>query len=316
MRRPVKAKRGRPVRKRGVDVRREDEDVPYMSEEILFHVPYLRRHARLLTGSKEVGDEYVRLCLELVVAEPERLEGPDLRTQLFAAFHAAWSALNPPPEPRADAPTTQEERLARGVAKLPPLERRVLLLSVVENLPPDQVGRILQLDEAEVRDLLARAREQIGRHTTAGVLVIEDEPIIAMELSQIVSEMGMTVIAAVARQDQAISAATPALSLVLADIQLEGNGNGIVAAREILQRFDVPIVFVTGFPERLLTGEGLEPAFVVAKPFTEAALKTTIAHALDIYDAPESAAPHRAQMLDKLRQITAQDLRDGSQRLH
>lgn len=290
--------------------------MPYTSEEILLHVPYLRRHARLLTGSKEVGDEYVRLCLELVVAEPERLEGDHLRTQLFAAFHAAWSALNPAAPTRPADPASEEDRLAHGVAKLPPLERRVLLLAVVEELPLDRVGRILGLEVDEVQRLLSHARQQLSRHTQAGVLVIEDEPIIAMELSQIVQEMGMTVVAAVAQQEQAVDAATPSLSLVLADVQLEGSGSGILAAREILERYDVPIVFVTGFPERLLTGEGLEPAFVVAKPFTEAAIKTTIAHALELYDAPESAGPHRAEMLAKLKQISANELRARARRPH
>jgi CheY-like chemotaxis protein len=204
---------------------------------------------------------------------------------------------------------SQEERLAHGVAKLAPLDRRILLLVSVENLPPDQVGRILGLDEAETRALLAKARLDLGRHTSASALIIEDEPIIAMELSQIVSDMGLTVAAAVAGQQQAVEAATQALSLVLADIQLEDEGSGLVAAREILQRYDVPVVFVTGFPERLLTGEGLEPAFVVAKPFTEAALKATIAHALDLYDAPENAAEHKKRLLAKLQQVTTRELR-------
>ena len=283
--------------------------MPYTPDDVLRHVPYLRRHARLLTGSTEVGDEYVRLCLELIVAEPERLEGDDLRAQLFAAFHTAWGALNLPQPARPADPMSQEERLAHGITKLAPLERRVLLLAAVENLPLDQVGRILGLDETEARELLAKSRLDLGRHTSASALIIEDEPIIAMELSQIVTEMGLTVSAAVAGQQQAVDVASQALALVLADIQLAGDGSGLVAAREILQRYDVPVVFVTGFPERLLTGDGLEPAFVVAKPFTEAALKATIAHALDLYDSPDNAAEHKQRLLAKLQQVTARELR-------
>ena len=115
-------------------------------------------------------------------------------------------------------------------------------------------------------------------------------------------------------QQRAVAVANGRLSLVLADIQLDGGGSGIAAAHEILQRYEVPVVFVTGFPERLLTGEGLEPAFVVPKPFTEAAIRTTIAHALDLYHAPESSVEHRAQLLAKLRQLTATDL--GPPRAH
>ncbi|MDX1540923.1 MAG: hypothetical protein R3349_05915, partial [Geminicoccaceae bacterium] len=73
------------------------EGMPYASQAILPHIPYLRRHARLLTGSTEVGDEFVRLCLELIVAEPERIVGKDLRAEVFSAFHAVWAAVNTPP---------------------------------------------------------------------------------------------------------------------------------------------------------------------------------------------------------------------------
>jgi DNA-binding LytR/AlgR family response regulator len=99
--------------------------------------------------------------------------------------------------------------------------------------------------------------------------------------------------------------ASDQLGLVLADIQLQDSGNGIAAAQQILERYDVPIVFVTGFPERLLTGSGLEPAFVVAKPFDPESLKVTIAHALSIYASEKDAVAHRASMLAKLREITA-----------
>jgi DNA-binding LytR/AlgR family response regulator len=132
---------------------------------------------------------------------------------------------------------------------------------------------------------------------------------IAMELAQIVREMGLRVAAIAAREEDAVTEAgtgeTTELGLVLADIQLQDQGDGIAAAQAILERYDVPIVFVTGFPERLLTGNGLEPAFVAAKPFEAESLKVTIAHALSTYARALDAVVHRASMLAKLRQITA-----------
>ena len=50
--------------------------------------------------------------------------------------------------------------------------------------------------------------------------------------------------------------------------------------KEILDEFDIPVVFVTAFPERLLTGEKAEPAFLVTKPFEPDVLKITVAQAL------------------------------------
>ena len=68
---------------------------------------------------------------------------------------------------------------------------------------------------------------------------------------------------------------------MLADIQLRDGDSGIVAVREILKAVSAPVIFVTGFPERLLTGHGLEPAFIITKPFDPEMLKTAMAHALN-----------------------------------
>jgi RNA polymerase sigma factor (sigma-70 family) len=283
--------------------------MPINAENVLPHVPYLRRHARLLSGSKDVGDEYVRICLELIMAEPERLDGGDQRILLFRAFHAVWSALNESNQRRQRDAVSREDRLDQGLSALAPIERRVLLLAVVEEMSLDQVAVVLGLDGGTVRAHLARARANLKHEVELPVLIIEDEPMIAMELSQIVRDMGLTVAGTAARQDEAVIAAevgaSDQLGLVLADIQLQDSGNGIAAAQQILERYDVPIVFVTGFPERLLTGSGLEPAFVVAKPFDPESLKVTIAHALSIYASGKEAVAHRASMLAKLREITA-----------
>lgn len=285
------------------------------SSEIIPLIPLLRRHARMLSGTKEIGDEYVRLCLELVTAEPARLEGDDLRLQLFRAFHQCWNVISRATTPSADA-LDQQERLEDGLASLAPMKRRVLLLSVVEDFKPAEVGRILALDETAVRQQIRDARQHLEQKVALPVLVIEDEPMIAMELKDIVESMGLKVTRMVARQDQATeAAASDEPGLVLSDIQLQDEGSGIEAAREILQRFEVPIVFVTGYPERLLTGEGLEPAFVVAKPFKADGLKITIAQALSLYAAPANAVGHRAKLLAKLRQITARELQSGSDKL-
>lgn len=279
------------------------------SADILREIPYLRRHARLLTGSKEVGDEYVRLCLELVMAEPDRLQGGDVRMQLFHAFHSVWSVINPPERATGEI-TTHEERLEQGLAALAPTERRVLLLIAVEDFSYEAVGKILDLDIAAVRRHFTKARRELDEQVTCTVLIIEDEPLIAMELCRIVQEMGLTVAGTTSRQDDAIEAVERNQpGLVLADIQLQDNGSGIAAAHSILQQLNVPIVFVTGYPERLLSGEGFEPAFVVTKPFREDALKATIAQALSTYAAPSRALEHRERMLAKLRQITAAEMR-------
>ena len=145
------------------------------------------------------------------------------------------------------------------------------------------------------------------------VLVIEDERIIAEDLSSIVEGMGHRVVGLASHEERAVDLARKLKpGLVLTDIKLSDEGDGIVAARDILQSYDVPIVFVTGYPERLLTGRGLEPAFVVSKPFRPEILKITIGQALATYAAPETAAKHREALLSQLREITGRNLAGGT----
>ncbi len=279
-------------------------------ESIIAYVPYLRRHARLLTGSQELGDEFVRLCLELVVAEPEWLEGDNLRVQLFRAFHAAWTRVH---ETIADETTMGEvelvERVRQGLAGLPGPERRTLALIVVEEFTYEDTAYILGMSVEEVRRSVAKARSELLSKVSVSVLIIEDEQIVASDIARIVEDMGHRVAGMAAHQAQSISLAEELKpGLVLADIRLEDDGDGIAAAQRILESYEVPIVFVTGYPERLLTGAGgLEPAFVVAKPFDSEALKVTIAHALATYASPD-APRHRAELLAKLGQITGSNL--------
>ena len=278
-------------------------------DSIIAHVPYLRRHARLLTGSQELGDEFVRLCLELVVAEPEWLEGDNLRVQLFRAFHAAWTRVH---ETIADESTMGEvelvERVRQGLAGLPSAERRTLALIVVEEFTYEDTAYILGMTVDQVRRSVAKARSELLSRVSVSVLIIEDEQIVASDIARIVEDMGHRVAGMAAHQAQSVSLAEELKpGLVLADIRLEDDGDGIAAAQRILEAYEVPIVFVTGYPERLLTGGGLEPAFVVAKPFDSEALKVTIAHALATYASPD-APRHRAELLDKLTQITGSNL--------
>ena len=67
---------------------------------------------------------------------------------------------------------------------------------------------------------------------------------------------------------------------MLADIQLADDCSGIDAVKDILAQFDVPVIFITAFPERLLTGERPEPTFLITKPFQPATVKAAIGQAL------------------------------------
>ena len=68
--------------------------------------------------------------------------------------------------------------------------------------------------------------------------------------------------------------------LVIADIRLADGSSGLDAVNDILRSFTVPIVFVTAFPEKLSTGKGREPPFLISKPFREDAVKAIVSQVL------------------------------------
>ena len=140
---------------------------------------------------------------------------------------------------------------------------------------------IVDVDADEVDGLVNDALVEIDRQTRCRVLIIEDEPIIAMDIESIVRDLGHDVVGIAVTRDEAVSmAADTEPGLVLADIQLADDSSGIDAVSDILSVTDVPVIFITAFPERLLTGQRPEPAFLITKPFQQSTLKASIAQAL------------------------------------
>ncbi|WP_207478327.1 response regulator [Arenibaculum pallidiluteum] len=254
------------------------------SAEVVKQLPYLRRYARALLGSQDRGDRYVRVTLETYLAEPERIgeADRDSRVALFSLFHDVWSLIDPEGA-LGDDPDDLDAGGVRGLASLPPRQRQVLLLISLEGFSFDEVSRILGMEPSEIRVDLDRARSEMAAVGNVRVLIIEDEPLIAEDIADLVTGWGHEVIGQAAREEEARRLAEEGRpELILADIQLKGGDSGIRAVQQILRSTNVPVIFITGFPERLLTGEQLEPAFLISKPFEPEVLKTAIGHALTI----------------------------------
>jgi CheY-like chemotaxis protein/DNA-directed RNA polymerase specialized sigma24 family protein len=251
------------------------------AEELVALLPYLRRYARALTGSQERGDRYVRLFLEVILQEPTRLsrEG-DLKHNMFKAFHQTWDAVAVEDEDGAAA-LSGKAKLEQRIASLPARHRQVLLLVSLEGFPVTKAAEILGISEQEARQDLLAARLELQRDAGAKVLIIEDETVIAMDVAVTVRSAGHTVVGVGATFKEAVSLAEQHLpDLVLADIHLKGGDSGIDAVEKILRGMTVPVIFITGFPEALLTGKKVEPAFVITKPFDPETLTAAIGQAL------------------------------------
>ncbi|MET0360996.1 MAG: response regulator [Sphingobium sp.] len=262
-----------------------------LGQQLHPHLPFLRRYARALTGAQTQGDAYVRATLEAIVAAPEEFPTDvDPRLGLYRTFQAIWSSSQLDDAPSISGAEDEEAVADARLSRLTPLPRQALLLTALEGFTIEDVSYLIELDPADVEALVAEALEEIETQTRAKVLIIEDEPIIAMDIETIVRDLGHDVTAiAVTREDAVREALAERPGLVLADIQLADDSSGIDAVKDILAEFSVPVIFITAFPERLLTGERPEPAFLVTKPFNPEMVKALISQAL-FFDRQAKAA--------------------------
>lgn len=253
-----------------------------VSDKIAAHLPYLRRYARALTGSQESGDAYVRATLEAALADSAlREEIASSRAALYAAFTRIWSTGHID-EPEQPVPDEQREQAAQArLATITPSHRQALLLMTLEDFTREEVARILGFGADDIDVLVRQAITEIENEGRTSVLIIEDEPLISMQLEGLVTELGHTVVGTAATHAQALEifARSPA-GLVLADIQLADGSSGIEAVEDLLKFGEVPVIFITAYPERLLTGERPEPTYLVTKPFREVTVRTAISQAL------------------------------------
>jgi CheY-like chemotaxis protein len=165
--------------------------------------------------------------------------------------------------------------------RIAPRSRQAFLLTALEGFTPVETAQILRIGQPEVEKLIAQAQTEIDAELATDVLIIEDEPVIAADIEALVRELGHKVSDIVATRSEAVEAArrsTP--GLVLADIQLADGSSGVDAVRDILQDADTPVIFITAFPERLLTGDRPEPTFLITKPFQPETVKAAIGQAL------------------------------------
>ncbi|MBK0327809.1 response regulator [Rhodobacteraceae bacterium F11138] len=244
-------------------------------------LPYLRRYARALTGQQRTGDNYAAATLEAILSDRDILQsGLQPKIALFRAFHLIWSSSGAPVDkPESGTPEAQtQERLDRLTRN----SREALLLHSIEGFSAEQIGQIMDIGHSEAADLVKIAHKEMAGDLRGKVMVIEDEAVIAMDLSQIVKDMGHQVTGIARTRDGAVKLAGQDLpDLILADIQLADNSSGIDAVNSILKDHgDRPVIFITAFPERLLTGERPEPAFLIAKPYTEEQVRSAVSQAM------------------------------------
>ena len=251
-----------------------------IADKIGANLPYLRRYARALTGSQTRGDTYAATTLEAILSDQSLFaEDVAAKVALFSAFQAIWVSSGARFDTGETGPAAEAQR---HLAALTTGSREALLLHTLEEFSREDVARILDLSVEEVGDLLTIAYDEMSKSISGKVMIIEDEAIIAVDLENIAAEMGHRVTGVARTEEGALDLFNRERpDLILSDIQLADGSSGIDAINRIVdQAGEIPVIFITAYPERLLTGEGPEPAFLISKPYTEDQVRSAVSQAM------------------------------------
>jgi DNA-directed RNA polymerase specialized sigma24 family protein len=266
-----------------------------VSQAISSHIPYLRRFARALSGTQASGDAYVLATLEAIVADPSAIQqGAHVRTSLYRIFLKVWGipTIN---DPSAGTTPPDEAGARRSLDAISLRPRIAFLLSSLEGFETAEVAKTLDCPTVEAASLIDAASKELADQIRTDVLIIEDEPFIALDLQTLVEELGHHVIAIARTHKEAVKTIeNKKPGLILADIQLADGSSGLEAVNQILGNMEVPVIFITAYPERFLTGQPPEPAFLITKPFGVDSLKAVISQALFFDRRSKRAAHERA----------------------
>jgi DNA-directed RNA polymerase specialized sigma subunit, sigma24 homolog len=262
-----------------------------LTTRVAAHLPYLRRYARAVTGSQTSGDAYVAACLEALIADLSVFPAASNdRIALYKLFVSIFQSTQIEVKP-IESPFAWEKRAAANLSSVPTRARHAFLLVAVEGFSREEAAEVLDVTAEAIDQLLSEASVEISRQVATDIMIIEDEPLIALDIEHMVTDLGHRVTGIARTHKEAVELfARTNPKMVLADIQLADGSSGIDAINDILRVSTVPVIFITAFPERLLTGERPEPAFLVTKPFNPDMVKALISQALFFNGGERKAA--------------------------
>ena len=234
-----------------------------IAERIESLLPYLRRYARASTGNTKVGDACVERVLQAVLDKSLDVDfslEEYNRVRLFGMLDA-----------ELDEQATSQSAKAR----------RALLLIAVEGFDEPTARKVLSVDRTELKILLDLAERAFAETTATGLLIIEDEPLIASQLKRIAEGLGHRVVGIADTASRAVAMSEMhAPDIVLCDIHLADGSLGTDAITEMNLPSEVPVVFITAYPEKYLSTLNEGPSYLITKPFDADYLRAVIGHAL------------------------------------
>lgn len=238
----------------------------------------VRQFSRAVFADRLIGDELLRLTMARVSIDPTSSSSSVV--DMMSAFLHSWRMAV---KERVANPTLFSDAALIDSLPVPPEDSRLLLLMVdALGLQPETAAQVIGLKRDPI-PLLHATRNALAVETSATALVVENEPLIAADIRGILDRLGVNVCGQARTAPAAVEkAAANRPDIILADYNLDGNTTGVEAMTQISEVHDCPVVFITGFPDRVLHGDEIEPDFVISKPYTPDNVRAAVVHCLDV----------------------------------
>lgn len=237
----------------------------------------VRQFSRAVFADRLIGDELMRMTMARVSIDPASSSSSVV--DVMSAFLHSWRMAM---QERPARPVLFSDAALIDALPEPPDDARLLLLLVdVMGLSPQQASQVVGMDQ-DPNQVLRAARQALKIDKKARAVVVEDEPLIAADIRGILERLGVEVAGEASSAEEAVKVAMNSKpDIILADYNLDGRNTGIDAVLEINENHDCPVVFITGFPDRVLQGDEIEPDFVISKPYTPENVRAAVVHCLD-----------------------------------
>ncbi len=230
----------------------------------------LRRYAYCILGNRSLSDMAVEAALNSLVSDIVSVSGRAVsRLDLYRKVNEAANA----------SPGNVSAAAASGLfadfQRLSKQHRQIAGLRAIVGLPYGDVASIMDMSEKSVRRAYCEALASL-RDKPAAVLIIEDEVFIALDIQQIVRNLGLSVVGIAKNRAEALRMADISRpKLILADYKLRDD-TGVDVVKAIRAQIDTTVIYVTSHPEAVAATRECEDDLVISKPFTPRALAAAV----------------------------------------
>lgn len=249
----------------------------------------LRRFLRALNVDTVWAEEWLRLTYASAETD-EVLSGTataSAKFQVFKDFFRDWASQSEDGDTKksGDSAPFTDDRLRTFVPNLPPAPEQMLLLCDFVGFSVDEGAELLNLSPEEAVAALEEGRELTRNLPPLPVLILEDHGLIAQDLSDIIGETGLSVIGIAANETDAIKICRQNWpELIVTDQMLENGDTGLQAIEKLRADGEFATIYVTAYPDEVLTGMDEEPSVIVAKPFKPEAIRAALGYTVAARD--------------------------------